>query len=124
MVLNKKNVREYAGPLSLDNDGIQQVIDIMNKPLSNYLNTDSQCNGYGYETEHNTHISFLIYRKLKDFDRALNAFGVETCEMSKLDGDDKYLSYCNVADVYNYTIYHFQGKFRIGCIGDEIEKYD
>lgn len=109
LLANKKNLKQYAKDLLGNEYTLEKEKELINiccnKSLKDYHDNYS-------------HISFAINAWLKDINKIMNAFGVES-----LYPDIPDCEYVNVGDTYNTTILYFKNELRIGCWGDIVEKY-
>ena len=58
--------------------------------------------------------------RLTVLDALGHSYGVEGAE----DTDGNWLTYLNTGDPYSPTVWHYQGKYSVGCLGSFIEHHN
>lgn len=114
------SVKAIRSAFGLSTELAKQIKAIMDGPSRVYLKTDDTrrgdvCyNGFAQQWER-------PYTQLERIDAILGTFGVEYIPAGR-GAKSPAIHYCNAGDTYATTILEVNGRFRIGCWGDIVER--
>lgn len=118
MTPSVKALREAFDHLTLEQAKVLKVI--MDGPPQVYLpTTDIRRGGVRYNSS--TGQWERPFTRMERIDEILGTFGVEYIPAGR-NAKSPAFHYCNAGDTYATTILEVNGRFRIGCWGDIVER--